>query len=253
MSDDMVKPFNALESGTGLLEPPRARPDRGSDPARPPSPGHGGGGGPGRDGGGSGRGWGSGGEDGEPHRGIPISAGMLMMGFFLCAVTMLFAAFIAAAIVYRAAAPQWPPPGVPPLPRSLLVNTGVILLSSATLIAALRAGKQSRGALRGWLGLTTLLGLLFIARQISIGQALHGQGMTPQQSDYNYSAIFFSMTLLHGLHLAGGLIALAVLTLLALRRNPGPGERQALGICSVYWHFVGGLWVVLYALFSGIL
>lgn len=253
MRHNLMDPLHSLESGTGLLEPPIARPDRSADPARPPSPSQGGGGGPGRDGGGSGGGWGGGGENGEPQRGIPISAGMLMMGFFLCAVTMLFAAFIAATMVYRATAPQWPPPGVPPLPRRLLVNTGVILLSSAALIAAARAGRKSRGALRGWLGLTTFLGLLFIALQISIWKSLHGEGMIPQEANYNYSAIFFSMTLLHGLHLTGGLIALAVLTLLALRREPGPGERQALGLCSVYWHFVGGLWVVLYALLSGVL
>ena len=68
-------------------------------------------------------------QPGDPREGrdgrIP-GAGVLGMGIFLGALAVLFAASIAGFLVVRLKATEWPPPGMPRLPRGLWVTTLVI-------------------------------------------------------------------------------------------------------------------------------
>ena len=51
-------------------------------------------------------------------------------------------------------------------------------------------------------------------------------------------------TALHGLHLLGGVAGLTYV-LHRLTRTARPGARSALGAASLYWHFMGVLWLYL--------
>jgi cytochrome c oxidase subunit III len=115
--------------------------------------------------------------------------------------------------------------------------TAVLLLSSGTLWAAARA----RGARqRGLLWATAALGALFCAGQALEWSHLAGAGFLLGGS--HRAGAFYVITGYHGLHVAAGAVALAVLAIRARRRPPG----AELEVAAVYWHFVDVVWLFLF-------
>jgi cytochrome c oxidase subunit 3 len=156
------------------------------------------------------------------------------LAIFLGALAMLFAALLLAYAVMRAQAPGWPPPGTPPLPRGILgLNTLVLVASSVVLRAGLRARGDRRGAVAGALA----LGAAFLVAQALVWRALVRAGLGPASGPYG--SVFFALSGLHALHLAGGLLALGAVGLAA------PSDAR-LRLAATYWDFVLGVWVVLY-------
>jgi cytochrome c oxidase subunit 3 len=170
-------------------------------------------------------------------------------------ISMMFAALTSAMVVSQGAARDWGHFG---LPRILYFNTLILLLSSFTLEISRRQFARDRNLgrekLRGegdarppaqavhWLSITMGLGLIFVLGQLVAWRALAAQGLflatTPS------SSFFYVLTALHGLHLLGGITGLAYVLHLLSRSAP-PQQRVALGVASVYWHFMDGLWVYL--------
>jgi cytochrome c oxidase subunit 3 len=62
-------------------------------------------------------------------------------------------------------------------------------------------------------------------------------------------AFFYLLTAVHGLHLLGGLYVWAR-TLLPLRRKDVEAVdiRTSIELCTVYWHYLLFVWLVLFAL-----
>ncbi|MBI3683099.1 MAG: cytochrome c oxidase subunit 3 [Acidobacteria bacterium] len=164
---------------------------------------------------------------------------------FLASVTMFFAAFTSAMVVRRGASRDWK--GVP-APSLLWVNTGILALSSLAAEKArrdLRAGDRRRFNI-GWTA-ATALGALFVAGQITVWRQLREQGV--YVNSHPGSAFFYVGTVSHAIHLAGGWIAMFYLAIRALRLELGPGRRTAVEVSTLYWHFLGILWLYLLWLF----
>ncbi len=174
------------------------------------------------------------------------------MWLALAAILMMFAA-LSSAYVFRSTRTMqsWQAFEVP---RLLWVSTGLILLSSATFEAARRALKKERGDVyRRWLGVSLCLGLGFLISQLLAWRQLVGQGIYLATNPH--SSFFYLLTGLHALHLLGGILGLSVLLLRARRAAREPDSRlmqakrgaiaDAMGL---YWHFMDGLWVYLFAL-----
>jgi cytochrome c oxidase subunit 3 len=170
---------------------------------------------------------------------------------------MCFAALISAMIVRQGAAPDWLHFQ---LPRILYFNTLILLVSSFTLEVSrhsfairpdfgrheLRNEQEPARALP-WLYMTMALGLLFVLGQVVAWRILAARGLFLASSPS--SSFFYVLTALHGLHLLGGITGLAYV-LYRLRRSIGPRQRGALGVASVYWHFMDGLWLFLLVVLS---
>ena len=63
---------------------------------------------------------------------------------------------------------------------------------------------------------------------------------------------FYLITALHGLHLLGGLVAWGRTTAKVWRRSDVVQVRLSVELCTVYWHFLLLVWLVLFGLlFSG--
>ncbi len=167
--------------------------------------------------------------------------GMLI---FLGSWVMLFAGLLFTYGLVRSRAPIWPPPDQPRLPLLLPgINTLAIAAASAALVAAqraLRAGLQRSSGAR--LAAAALLGALFLALQIEVWSSVWRAGLVP--SGGPYPSVFYALTVLHALHVAAGLVALAIL---AARALAGRARRLAVDLWTMYWHAVGAVWVVLYA------
>jgi cytochrome c oxidase subunit 3 len=166
----------------------------------------------------------------------------------LASILMMFTALSSAYIVRAASSSDWQPLT---MPRILLLSTTLILISSATLETARRKLRDAvTKAYKSWLLLTVLLGLGFLASQLLAWRQLVRQGVYIASNPH--SSFFYLLTAAHGIHLMGGLTALAYLSL--RRRAPqenllAVAKAQAgADAVTLYWHFMDFLWIYLFVL-----
>jgi len=177
----------------------------------------------------------------------PLATGKLGMKILVLALSMLFAASILGYLVIRFRAPAWPPPGVPHLPGTLWISTLIIVISSVTMQAAVRAVRADRQrGLRIGMLLTTLLGVAFLVSQTVNWFALVAANLTARTNLYGFT--FFMLTGLHAAHVVGGVIPLAIVTAHAFRGRYSSAFRPGVEYCAIYWHFLAAVWLVLFAL-----
>jgi cytochrome c oxidase subunit III len=167
----------------------------------------------------------------------------LGMVIFLGSWAMMFAALFFAYGLVRAHARAWPPFDQPTLPLLVpALNTVVIGLSSAALVAAVRALRARRRlAPARWLALAAALGGVFLVMQTLVWARLLALGLVP--SGGPFPSVFYALTTFHALHVLVGLVALVWL---ASRAAAHATSNRSLRLWSMYWHFVGAVWVVLY-------
>jgi cytochrome c oxidase subunit III len=148
-----------------------------------------------------------------------------------------------------------------PLPRLLLINTLVLLLSTITMELARRqvareaaltqiaavpenALKQEAGI--QWLGLTVLLGITFLTGQWMAWRQLAARGFYLDTSPS--SSFVYLLTGTHGVHLLGGVLALVAAGGASLLRKPVASRRIVLDVTGWYWHFMAFLWIYILCL-----
>jgi cytochrome c oxidase subunit 3 len=162
----------------------------------------------------------------------------------LCASISAFFAALMIAYIWRAGTgPYWQPVTFPPV---LWFSTAIILLSSVTFEAARRVFRHGRWRLALRLLIATaVLGLAFLAAQLDAWRQLVNEGA--YLMDNPHGAFFYIFTGLHAAHLVGGLIALFVLILRRQKRR-----REVIDVAAYYWHFLGVLWVILFAVLKNV-
>ena len=62
------------------------------------------------------------------------------------------------------------------------------------------------------------------------------------------AAFFYLFTAVHGLHVAGGLVAWLRAVSRVWRGSEPSAVRLGVELCATYWHYLLAVWVVLYAL-----
>ena len=95
---------------------------------------------------------------------LPLRNGKLFMWLFLSTEIMFFAGLIGVYIVMRFGATVWPVPHAVHLSEPIgAFNTFVLICSSVTIVLALEAAKANNsGGAKMWLGLTFVLGSIFL-------------------------------------------------------------------------------------------
>ena len=191
-----------------------------------------------------GRGPGPSGGGARPHQEPgPLSTGLLGVAAFVAAITMLFLAFTSAYVVRRQE-PGWPAIAVPDV---LWLNTALLLASSATLEwARRRIRRGDELGLRRGVEATAALGLLFAAGQVVAWRQLAAQGIYLVTNPH--SSFFYVLTATHGLHLLGGIAALAVVAVRTWQHRYTAERHGGVVNCAVYWHFLDLLWLYLFVL-----
>ena len=180
------------------------------------------------------------------------SPAKVFVGLLLMVIGMLFLLF---SIAYfersRVADWQWLSgfAGAPLASTDRLwFNTALLAMSSAALQWARLSARRGRAAIvrRGVIA-GAVLAVGFLVGQRGVWQDLVARGHLASANPAN--GFFYLITGVHGAHLAGGLIALAVVGVL-LHRGGVARARQALAMCSVYWHFLFVLWLAMFALLA---
>ena len=170
----------------------------------------------------------------------PVKVGL---GVFLAVATSLFALFISAYMMRREGA-DWRPLAQPMV---LWFNTAVLILGSVFFQRARNAAISGQidgvrlGLLAG--GVCTLV---FLAGQLLAWQQLNAAGHFLTANPAN--AFFYLLTALHGLHLLGGLWVWAKTTVKVQRGAAVQEVRLSVELCTVYWHFLLVVWLVLFGL-----
>ena len=160
-------------------------------------------------------------------------------------ITMLFAAFTSAYIV-RSGGGDWTALELPPV---VWLSTALIVSSSLTLEMARRAFRRGRlPSFRSWSAATAALGTGFLASQFAAWMSLNEAGVYLQS--HPKSSFFFVLTGVHAVHLFAGVAALLALFALAVAGRLVPARSDAPALTAIYWHFVGGLWIYLLAVFQ---
>jgi heme/copper-type cytochrome/quinol oxidase subunit 3 len=166
-------------------------------------------------------------------------APLLGMAIFIASESIFFLTIVVAFIALR-------PAGLAAAKTELdvgrtLVFSLFLFASSGTMtIAERRRGRD------GWLWLlvTAGFGAVFLTGQGLEYARLLESGISPRAG--MFGTTFFTLTGLHGLHVLVGLAAISGL-LLALRAGPERVRATAWESVAWYWHFVDGVWVVVFS------
>jgi cytochrome c oxidase subunit 3 len=138
-------------------------------------------------------------------------------------------------------------------------NTIVLIGSSLTMaLGVWSAERGKRRALMMWLGLTLLLGMVFVCVKgveyhekwvdhLVPGSSFVWEGEDPGHVQIFYS-LYFAMTGFHALHMIIGFGLLGWLLRDARRGRFGPAYWAPVEIVGLYWHFVDIVWIFLFPL-----
>jgi cytochrome c oxidase subunit III len=175
------------------------------------------------------------------------AASNMLLGVKLAILSevMLFAALFAAYFVVRAESLGWPPIRGIERPEVLLpaLNTLLLVSSSVTMQWAVRTARGGdRSRLLRWLGLTLLLGGVFLVIQ-AYEFATNGFGLT----NGIFGSTFYILTGFHGAHVLAGVLLIGIVANRARRGLVSAERHTAVEAISYYWHFVDVVWLFLFS------
>ena len=127
-----------------------------------------------------------------------------------------------------------------------LVNTLILLTSGVTLTIAHHAMKaNARGQVLLWLGLTVLLGLVFLFFQAE--EYIHAYTeLNLTLGSGIYGSTFFMLTGFHGMHVLLGTIMLTVMWIRTFKGHFTAENHFGFEAAAWYWHFVDVVWLGLF-------
>jgi cytochrome c oxidase subunit III len=142
------------------------------------------------------------------------------------------------------------------LPKLLLLNTGVLILSSLFMELARLQIKGQATPLPGvsaeqptkipWLPMTLVLGLAFLFGQWTAWRQLAASGFyvatTPS------SSFVYLLTGTHAVHLMGGILVLFVAGIASLLHRSVATRSIVVDVTAWYWHFMAALWMYILCL-----
>jgi cytochrome c oxidase subunit 3 len=162
----------------------------------------------------------------------------------IAAIIMMFAGLTSAYIV-KSGQPNWEEVKTP---KVFWYSTAVLLISSATIQAALRSFRQrAMSQFRMLFLLTLVLGIVFVILQWTGFKYLWNHGVRFEGAGAGqFLYIIFG---LHALHVLGGIIALIVIAIQQFFGRVRSYNATPIEVMSTYWHFVDVLWIYLLIFF----
>ena len=162
----------------------------------------------------------------------------------IVAESAVFAIFVAAYVYYIGKSLTGPTPTqVLDLP---VVGSILLWSSSVTIhvaVRALRAGRVQTFTL--WWFLTILLGALFlIGTGAEWHRLIYQAGLTIRTN--LFGTTFYSLVGLHASHVIVGLVLMTIGLVAALGGHVKASHAGRAETLSLYWHFVDGVWVVVF-------
>jgi heme/copper-type cytochrome/quinol oxidase subunit 3 len=183
----------------------------------------------------------------EPRPDTGVTNATLGMWLFIASEVMLFGSLFSSYALLRTGAASWPDQGAILNIPLASTNTLVLLASSAAMIVASRALAAGRfDSFRRAFGMVILLGVVFLGiKGVEYADEI-GRGLRPATN--NFMGLYFTLTGLHALHVAGGLLVNAWLLTSAPREWTARPAQLANRVraAAMYWTFVDVVWLVMF-------
>lgn len=126
-------------------------------------------------------------------------------------------------------------------------ETMLLLVSSTTFgFATLANIGGDRRAVIGWLVLTALLGLGFVAMEIQEFTGMVAVGAGPDRS--GFLSAFFTLVGTHGLHVTLGIVCILVMVGQLLFKGLTPPVSSRLMRLALFWHFLDIVWIGIFSI-----
>ena len=164
--------------------------------------------------------------------------------FLIVTESALFTIFVVAYIVYAGKSLTGPyPKDVLDLP---ILASICLLSSSATIVFAEMALKKHKlGLFKLWWLATILLGLEFlVSTGLEWKKLIYEDHLTV--STNLFGTTFYSLVGLHASHVIVGMAFLILVMLVSLMGFPIESQERRVKFLSWYWHFVDGIWIVVF-------
>jgi cytochrome c oxidase subunit 3 len=178
----------------------------------------------------------------------------IAMSLLLIGVSSLFIGF-SASYIYSRVQFDLEPLKVPIL---FIVNTGILVLSSAVLAYAMKCYKQDETQkYQLSLAITLALTVIFLLSQIIAWNDLYNQGIFVNNG--NMAAYLYLISFVHFAHVIVGIpfLGLFLFTSVKKMKEPvsvlvyfsDPDKKRKLKLLTIYWHFLDILWIYLVLFF----
>lgn len=177
---------------------------------------------------------------------------------FIASECMFFGSLIMTYLVYKGRSVMgpfphtpWTDPSTGETMKAILdipltsISTFDLLMSSLAMVLALAAvqrGDKAKAVL--WLGVTAVLGAIFLGFQAYEFTSFYHEGLTLQRN--LFGATFFVLTGFHGAHVTVGVIWLTTLMILAAKGKIPAEKALNVEIAGLYWHFVDVVWIIIF-------
>lgn len=181
----------------------------------------------------------------EEHKSRSDRSYKLLLLFAMISMIMMFAGLTSAFVVSKSRA-DWLKDFQ--LPTAFFYSTVVIIGCSVTFHLAKKAiQKDKQQATISFLLATLALGILFVVLQfVGFGQIVEsGYYFTGAESSITTTFLYI-VTVVHLLHLAGGLIALFIIIFKQLKGKYNASQTLGIELGAMYWHFLDLLWIYLF-------
>ena len=181
----------------------------------------------------------------DEHTSTDLPHRKLMMWAFLGSDCMFFGALLSTYLIYHGKSTQGPYPlDVFSLELTTL-STFVLLMSSLTMVLTLAAIERGQiGLFRFWVGMTALIGTVFLGFQVYEFAHFYHEGLTLQGS--LFGSTFYTLTGMHGIHVSIGVIWLVSLLVYSFRGGVSAERALDVEIAGLYWHFVDVVWIAIF-------
>jgi cytochrome o ubiquinol oxidase subunit III len=184
------------------------------------------------------------GEGGPASKHVVVAYGFWI---FLLSDIVMFSAFFAAHAVLRTATAGGPSGHDLFDPRSIMIETSCLLLSSFTCgLSAVWASARNLLWTQLSLLITGILGLAFLAFEARDFTTMIVQGAGPQRSAFLSS--FFAVVGLHGLHVSAGLLWLGTMMAQLFVKGFRAVIVRRLLCFNLFWHVLDIIWIALFTI-----
>lgn len=127
----------------------------------------------------------------------------------------------------------------------ILVETLILLVSSSLIGLAVLAALNGQTKRVIWfVGMTFLLGAIFLGMEAFDFHHSFVQGATFQRS--GFLTAYYSLVGTHGLHITVGLFWMSILWVYILKQGLTEGAKRKLTLLGIFWHFLDLVWIFIF-------
>jgi cytochrome c oxidase subunit 3/cytochrome o ubiquinol oxidase subunit 3 len=165
---------------------------------------------------------------------------------FFSTLIVTYVIFLGKDVIFLGKDASGPTPAI--LSLRLVVCTTICLLASSGTIhmaeRSLHAGSRSGFFL--WWSATIALGVLFLlGTTYEWTTLITRDGLTIGRN--LFGTTYYTLVGFHALHVTAGVVIMSIILGLTARRQITGNRSAAVQLASWYWHFVDGVWVVVFA------